>query len=319
MGTEFFDRSITEGDNERGVHHMVDEVLEETATYCIHRFTMQGDYDDLKAKRDEHYCNELIKDDEWLADTMGRVSDKVIVNMVLNRSNGMRGTLAVTVKAYFRGFEGGIDFETVSKDIHYWRQLCSKDVPYLNNIMLWEQMKQDQATTDLFYSFKFLDKDGQEHSVDEIPDGAGSVYSGEATKALAEMIMRGVESFNEYVPTLTMTYHLAKHPSELGITDFNAGSQLGKVMMNTDLGLSGGDGGYDLVLGGISANPSARADFEALYSDGESVIICTGDQIRGNSDGSYTLTRCYTKYRAVEKELYIGALGQKFGPYDVNS
>ena len=303
MGETLFDRSVTATDNHYGLHHAVDETLEETAAYTVHRLTMQGGYDDLKSLRDSHWCNEIIEDDDWLADTQGRKTDKVIINMNLARSVGGRGTLTVIVKAFQRGFEAGIDFETVSKDIHYWRQLCNSNVPILEQIMLWEQMKQDQATTDLFYAFKYLDKNGSEV---EITDPA--------TKKLAEMIMRGVESYNEYVPVLTVTYNLAAHPTMLGVENFSAGALLGKVVENRDLTLP--DPGFSICLGHNSGNPSPIDNFESLYNDeGGGKIICTADQLRCNSDGSYTLTRCFAKYRAIEKELYVGA-GGEYGPYD---
>ena len=131
MGATLFDRSVTTTENHYGLHHSVDETLEDTAAYTVHRLTMQGGYDELKEIRDSHWCNEIIEDDDWLADTQGRTTDKVIINMNLARTVGVRGTLTVIVKAFQRGFEAGIDFETVSKDIHYWRQLCNTNVPIL--------------------------------------------------------------------------------------------------------------------------------------------------------------------------------------------
>lgn len=300
MGTSLFDRSVVTQSNYRGVHHIADETLEDTATYSVHRIVMQGEYTELKGIRDEHWCNEVISgQDTFWSDFTGCKADLIINSMQLTKRDGGRGTLTAVVKAFQRGYEGGIDFETVSKDIHYWRQLCTSNVPILEQIMLWEQMKNDSATTDLFYDFKYLDKDGGEN---EITDPA--------TLALAEMIARGVESYNEYVPTLTITYTLAAHPTTLGVNNFTAGGLLGRAVQANKITLDGQ--GFQNPIGCISASPSPVQSFEELAGG---AIICTADQLRCNSDGSYTLTRCFSKYRAIEKELYLGAGGQ-FGPYD---
>lgn len=303
MGNTLFGRDVTVEPNFRGIHHIVDETLEDNAVFSIHRITMQGGYDDLKALRDEHYCNELITDgaDTFWTDYSGCKADLVISQMSLLRRDGGRGTLTFTIKAFQRGYEAGIDFETISKDIIYWRQLCNEDVPDLTAIRLWSQMKDDQATVGLYYEFKYQAADG---TVKELPPDS-------PTLALAEMMARGVESFNEYIPTMTITYNLAKHPTLLGIEGFKAGALLGRIVENTDLALSGE--GFSNPLGHNSGSPSPVQEFESL--DG-AYILCTADQLRCNSDGSYTLTRAFAKYRQVEIELYLGAPNAKYTPYD---
>ena len=271
----------------------------------MHTFTLQGDYNELKTLRDEHYCSEVVTDsDTFLSDFNGCKGDKVIVGMNLTRSVGMRGELAVTVKLFQRGYEGGIDFETISKDIIYWRQLCQTNVPDLSKISLWMQMKNDQATIPLYYAYKYLDENGETNEIKEAED--------KPTYKLAGMIMRGVESFNEYVPTLTITYNLAAHPLVLGVSNFSAGKLLGKVVEANEITLDGQ--GFSICLGTNSGGISPVEDFVGMY---EGKILCTADQIRINSDGSCTLTRAFTKFRQIEPELYIGA-GGEFGPYDEN-
>lgn len=295
-----FERQVVDTENFRGTHHSVPEGVEDSATFSVHRIVMQGEYADLKAVRDEHYCNEVVTDtDTFLSDFTGCKGDKVIVGMALNRKEGGRGELVITVKLYQRGYEGGIDFETVCKDIHYWRQLCETDVPDLAVIRLWEAMKDDAATVDYFYDFKYVDKNG----------GVRSIESDTATYKLAEMIARGVESYNEYVPVLTITYNLAAHPTALDI-DYKAGALLGKVVEASEITLNGQ--GLQNPVGTISGGISPVSDFEQIY---EGKILCTADQCRINADGSCTITRCFTKFRAIEPELYIGAGGQ-YGPYD---
>lgn len=300
MGADLFDRSLTT--EASATHGSVIETLEDTATFSVHRITMQGDYDALKALRDGHYCNEVVTDtDLFLSDFQGCKGDKVIVSMQLSRLNGGRGELVVQVKLFQRGYEGGIDFETIQKDIIYWRQLCASNVPKLDEIQLWAQMKDDKATIPLYYEFKYLDSAGAKQ---EITDPA--------TRKLAEMMARGVESYNEYVPTLTITYTLAAHPVTLGVQGFKAGALLGKVVESTQLTLDGQ--GFANPIGTISGGTSPVSDFESMY---EGKILCTGDNLRCNSDGSYTLTRAFTKFRAIEPELYLNA-GGEFGPYDTN-
>lgn len=300
---DIFQRTVAVTPNNFDVHHTQVESLDDSAVHSIHRFDLQGDYEDLKAVRDAHYCNEIVTDDDtfmtpW-TQTSGGAADKVIIGMNLTRRDGGRGTLTIMVKMFQRGYVGGIDFEVVSKDIHYWRQLCDSNVPDLNIIRQWEVMKDDPAKLDYYYQFKYQTAQG---SIQDIPQDT-------ATLALAQMIARGVESYNEYVPTLTITYNLAAHPLILA-NDFVAGGLLGKVVQNSDLTLSGT--GFNMPLGADSAGASPVSDFENLPGD---AILCTADQLQGNSDGSYTLTRCFSKFRKVEKELYVGA-GGSYGPYD---
>ena len=305
MARDLFSRDITTTENERGVHGTTQESLSDSAPFSVHTFTLQGDYDELKALRDEHYCNEVVTDnDTFLSDFNGCKGDKVIVGMNLTRSVGMRGELSVTVKLFQRGYEGGIDFETISKDIIYWRQLCQTNVPDLSKISLWMQMKNDQATIPLYYAYKYLDENGATKEIKEAED--------KPTYKLAGMIMRGVESFSEYVPTLTITYNLAAHPLVLGVSNFSAGKLLGKVVEANEITLDGQ--GFSICLGTNSGGISPVEDFVGMY---EGKILCTADQIRINSDGSCTLTRAFTKFRQIEPELYIGA-GGEFGPYDEN-
>ena len=305
MARDLFSREITTTENERGVHGTMQESLSDSAPFSVHTFTLQGDYNELKALRDEHYCNEVVTDnDTFLSDFNGCKGDKVIVGMNLTRSVGMRGELSVTVKLFQRGYEGGIDFETISKDIIYWRQLCQTNVPDLSKISLWMQMKNDQATIPLYYAYKYLDENGETKEIKEAED--------KPTYKLAGMIMRGVESFSEYVPTLTITYNLAAHPLVLGVSNFSAGKLLGKVVEANEITLDGQ--GFSICLGTNSGGISPVEDFVGMY-DGK--ILCTADQIRINSDGSCTLTRAFTKFRQIEPELYIGA-GGEFGPYDEN-
>ena len=199
-----------------------------------------------------------------------------------------------------KGYTGGVDFESVTKDIHFWRQLCENNVPDLSAISLWERMKDDEATLALYYEFKYLSAGGAEKQLEE----------GTSTRTLAEMIARGVQSYMEYIPTLTTSYNFPAHPKNY-ISDFQAGALLGRICQNTDLALTG----YDIPLGQDSASTSPVQDFENLYG-GTGAIICTADQLRNNSDGTYTLTRGFSKYRAIEKELYMGGEGSAFGPYD---
>ena len=306
MARDLFNRDITTTENERGVHGTTQESLSDSAPFSVHTFTLQGDYNELKALRDGHYCNEVVTDsDTFLSDFNSCKGDKVIVGMNLTRSVGMRGELSVTVKLFQRGYEGGIDFETISKDIIYWRQLCKNSVPDLSKISLWMQMKNDQATIPLYYAYKYLDENGETKEIKE--------YDDKPTYKLAGMIMRGVESFSEYVPTLTITYNLAAHPLVLGVSNFSAGRLLGKVVEANEITLDGQ--GFSICLGTNSGGISPVEDFVGMY---EGKILCTADQIRINSDGSCTLTRAFTKFRQIEPELYIGA-GGELGPYDENN
>lgn len=304
MGATLFDRSVV---TQAGMHAMFNESISDSAAGSVHTITMQGNYDSLKEMHDGHYCNEVVTDqDQFLKDLVSGSGDKLIVGMTLQRNEGNVGTLTVNVKLFNRGFYGCMDFETVQKDIRTWRCMES-DHPDLGIINLWEQMKEsgDTAKIDLYNAFKYEDGNGEEQ---EIPKDS-------TTRKLAEMMKRGVETYNEYVPTLQITYNLGQHPSFIA-QNFKAGALLGKVVEMSDVLLEGQ--GFQTALGTNSGGGSITTDFQSMPpSDG--VIVCTGDNIQGNADGSYTITRSFSKFRKVEGHLFMKASGgalESPGPYD---
>lgn len=298
-----FDRTLTADANTRDLHRVGDETLEDCATYMTHLVTWEGDYNDCKSTFDKYYTNKLVTgDDEWISS--GETSlgiDKVVVGRSLRQYPGGRGRASFTIKGYKRVYEGGLDFERVDKDIRAWRSMCSDNKPDIGIIVMWEQTK-DTGRADLYGEFKYLNGSGDEQ---DIPEGP--------TKKLAEMMYRGVESFPEYAPTLAITITFARHPCDL-ITDgsFLVGALLGKVVSASDILPQG----WNIPIGGISASPSPVRDFESVMP--EAKILCTADKLQCNADGSYTLTRAFSKYKTIESELYVGA-GGEFGPYDSNS
>lgn len=288
------------------IHGIAPETLEENAQYAIHRWSFQGDMAFILDLKNKHYCNELVTEDPMFSLVEGVNADVVIIGMSIDKREANRAILTITTKAFFRGYEAGIDFEVVSKDIHYWRQLCTNDKPDLKIIGLWEQMKDNPETIEKYYAYKYVDSSGNEA---EIPDNT-------ATRTLAGMMMRGVESYNEYIPTLTISYNLAKHPNRL-LDDYEAGALLGRIMDSPSellLGSYGAEMGFDTPIGDRVATYNPVDTFWEMF-DSSGKIICTADQMRCNSDGSYTITRCFSKFRQIEEELYIGGSGT-YGPYD---
>lgn len=334
-------------------HGIVEESLETTAVYSVHRIHIAGEYNLLKAQMNTHYCNEIVTGrDTWIFNFPGCYSDCVILSMSLNRTIGGRGILIVTVKAFQRGYIASIDFGMEAQNILKWRALCAKNRPSLDAIRYWQTMKTREEWLDYYNNKQFIihapsgegkvkivvpgDADsGGDQTLEFLdgeivdltlpytdntsaasdtarvsPNGIGSPV----TAKLAEMILnKGIEYFPEYTPTLNITYTLAAHPAQLGIEDFKPGMYLGCVIPDNLLVLTGK--GFDRPIGSISNYPSPVNDFITMY---DGVNVCTGDQLRCNSDGSYTLTRAFTKYRAVEPELYVGA-GGVYGPYDINT
>lgn len=312
---DIFDRGISGAITDyTQLHGISRETIQDTAQYKVHRWFIQGDFESIRALRDKHYCNELVSSDDTIIHNpdagLGDM-DVVIIGMEIDKAEGNRAILTITTKAFSRGYEGGIDFEVVAKDIHYWRQLCKTGVPSLKSILLWEQMKDNPETIDKYYVFKYVDAQGEEQEIQE----------GTPTRALAEMIARGVESYNEYVPTLVITYNLAKYPTKLPLgKKFEAGALLGNVISNVNEIYIGGDSSFQIPIGEsvneYTAEDSPVEIFWNLFGEGK--VICTADQVRMNSDGSCTVTRGFSKFRQIEPELYVGG-GGSYGPYDKQS
>lgn len=286
-----------------GMHQTIAESIEDNAVYSVWNLTWEGNYDTCKATRDAHYCGELVTGDATFIRNPAEISnhpyDIVISGMSLRRTAGNRGTVTFVVKAFHRGYEGNIDFERIDKDIHTWRQSCKQNVPDLSIIMCWEKEK-ELGNIDRYKNYKYVDAEGNEKTIEEnTPE-----------RCLAEMIYRGVESYPYFVPVLNVTITFAKHPVELNIEGgAKCGALLGHEVSSSDILPNG----FSIPYGAISGGTSPLQDFEALQGD---IIICNSDRLQCNSDGSYTLTRTFAKFWDYEKELYIGASGQKFGPAD---
>ena len=300
---ELFDRTLYSETNGRDLHRTMDETLEENCVYAIHAISWEGDYDACKRMYDYYYCNQNVSSDDpfVLPNWAGFEMVKVITNKSLRHKVAGRGTVTFTIKCYNKGYEGNIDFERVDRDIHCWRALCSTEKPILSQVKLWERNLEIDRP-DLWEALKYV---GESGDVVEITDPP--------TRTLCGMIMRGVESYPEYYPVLNVTITFAKHPCALGVTvdgsEFKAGALLGKVV--TQNGILPDE--YFIPLGDTSANPSPETDFIQL--EGEH-ILCTADKLQMNGDGSYTLNRAFMKCRQIEPEIYIGAPGAEFTPYD---
>lgn len=339
-----FDRVIsTNGDNP---HQVWEETLEVTATYSVHNIYMEGDYDSLKGIINTNYCNKIVTGlDTWLYDFPGCKSDCVITHMSLSRKEGARGRAVFTVKQFQRGYVASIDFDQITRDIKFWRAYCTKDKPSMDAIRFWLSMKEREEWLEYYNKGQFVVpampdgkklqigipqdnangvtykefEQGDVVSLEETEDSSGA--GGQVVKALgspvtgvlAYMIYKyGVESFPEYVPSLNITYTLAAHPTVLGVKNFMPGAYLGCIIPDNMLVL--GDSGFDRPIGTIQSTPSPVSDFIRMY---EGKNLCTTDQLRCNSDGSYTLTRGFLKFRNIAPELYVNG-GGVYGPYDVN-
>ena len=301
---ELFNRAWDETPNNTAVHHSRAETLEVNVPYSVHQFTLQGNYDELRALIDSNPVGSMAYGDTFIANSEGvTTSDNIIYSANLVRKNGKRGEATFVVRSFPRVFMAGLDFETVTKDIHFWRAGETQDKPDLAIIRQWEVMKDEPMTLPLFYAFKYQDSTGAEK---EIPKDT-------ATYALAEMIMRGVESYNEYVPVLTITYTFAKNPTLLGIGNSSGGgandalNMLGRVVKTSEITLAG-----FVPLGADTGAADMVSQFSSLPQVKE--ILCTGSQMQGNSDGSFTLTQTFAGFVYIEKELYAGA-GGKYGPW----
>lgn len=293
-----FDRTLYSETNGRDLHRTMDETLEENCVYAIHAVTWEGDYDACKVMYDTDYCNEDVSDeDTFVVAASGKhPMVKVIVNKSIRHKVAGRGTVTFTIKCFNKGYEGNIDFERVDRDIHCWRALCSTEKPILSQVKLWERNLEIDRP-DLWEELKYVGNNGDVVSITDPP-----------TRTLCGMIMRGVESYPEYYPVLNVMITFAKHPCALGLT-FKTGALLGRVVQDTDILPEE----YNMPLGETIGSPSPETDFKQL--EGEH-ILCTADKLQMNGDGSYTLNRSFMKCRQIEPEIYIGAPGAQFSPYD---
>lgn len=293
-----FDRTLYSETNGRDLHRTMDETLEENCVYAIHAISWEGDYDACKVEYDANYCNMDVSDENtFVVAASGKYPMvKVIVNKSIRHKVAGRGTVTFTIKCFNKGYEGNIDFERVDRDIHCWRALCSTEKPILSQVKLWERNLEIDRP-DLWEALKYVGNDGDVVEITDPP-----------TRTLCGMIMRGVESYPEYYPVLNVTITFAKHPCALGLT-FKTGALLGRVVKYEDILPEE----YDMPLGETSGSPSTATDFKQL--EGEH-ILCTADKLQMNGDGSYTLNRSFMKCRQIEPEIYIGAPGAQFTPYD---
>lgn len=301
-GFDIFDRTLYTTKNGRDLHRTMDETLEENCVYAIHAISWEGDYDACRVAYRSYGCNQLVEDDFIGAAFSGWERDIVIVNKIIRHKLAGRGIVTFTVKAFNRGYEGNVDFERVDRDIHCWRALCSTNKPILSQVKLWERNLEIDRQ-DLWEAYKYVGTNGFPTPITD-----------DATKKLCEMIHDGVESYPEYYPVLNLTINFAKHPNS--ITDFRqqnegfkVGGLLGKVVSNQDICPTG----YSIPLGNDSDGSSPINDFEQLSGN---YILCTADKLQMNGDGSYLLNRSFMKCRQIEPELYIGASGARFTPYD---
>lgn len=305
-----FDRTIPNTPNNRAVHRISDEVLEDGIIYSVHRFTWEGSYADCKAMRNAYYVGqEVTNDDTFLSKPTGVSYGlmSVISNIQLAENKGGRGRVSFTVKAYRKGHEGNIDFERIDKDILTWRSQVSQNKPDLNIIRLWQKMH-EVGRDDLYGHFKYINDSGAEV---DIPDST-------ATKVLAEMIAKGIESFPDYVPVLNVTTHFPFSPysHDSIMTGLDVGMRVGRVV-----GSEGSEyvlEGFEVPYGDSATGSDAILAFQTLAAQGGKVLI-TADKMQMNGDGTYTLNTSFALYRGgIEKELYVNGGGQ-FGPYDSGS
>lgn len=154
--------------------------------------TWTGEYDKLLEKAKGYVFGSVVSDSDLFtggSDTQGGGwSYSTITNVSLSRGRGKVGTLIVVTSQWKQEVLVSIDHVEISRPIMTWKQdaKSNDDRPDLVIISKWKKLE-DTAWED-YAAFK----------VD------GEVLK-DATKDLAEMIFKGIESYTIYAPVVSLT------------------------------------------------------------------------------------------------------------------
>lgn len=279
------------------MHETVSQETSASMTRVVTTVVMQGAYDELvgELKQLTFDCegggsSSLPVPDGWgSAATCTRACDAR-----LSRTQAGRGVLSVTYEATRSICAWGIDFTEVQKDIRTWRQGEEEEGnrPDLSVIASWEALKGDAAHSAMYANLKYYEN-GAERKIGDGP-----------TKQLAEMMLRGVESYSIWIPVVSCQA-TSFNPGIVGAWG-PVGANLGRISAPTATDeMFDKLGGIDVgtILSGLSQETSP-----AVSSAGkERKWILTADRMTMNGDGSFTRNLQWTGFGDVEQNLYGSA------------
>lgn len=192
-------------------------------------------------------------------------------NVQLSRTNGNRGQLVVSFSQNRKTSVWTVDFVEVSKPIRTWHADKTEGKPDLAQIRQWEQ--NETANPGLYWAFK--------------KDSANEL-SGD-TRALAEMISKGIDTYSLYVPVVSCTINVATPPN---LTDHAPGK-----IDNPDSPYGWNDANDNDVakIIGDLENPRTGQPYQWL--------LCAS-KVSSNSDGTYQWTKSWQAADSIDERLY---------------
>lgn len=256
---------MAEESEESGIHLTVSRQLSHgyDRTTCVE--TWEGPYDECIAKAAEHtpgrpdVCQDI--EDAWPNVTPEPTVFCSSVNVRRRVAN--IGTCVIVYQALYNLAVSGLEITVVSKPIKSWKA-DDESAPDLGQIEQWEMQKDDNYAAYAAYKY----------------DGT-TVMTGNTLK-LAQMIFKGIESYSEYVPviTLTITYY-----NGTGMPDF------GEIL-------------------GMQVTPEIPDECTDPLGNFASYVMMkdhwvgTADRETGNNDGTFTRVLQWSGFDHVNEDLY---------------
>lgn len=236
----------------------------------------EGTYAKCKAIQKGHLpgrtdsCQDI--EDVW-PDAAGPQPTVFCASASTRRKPGGLGICRIVYQALFNAVTTGLEISEVSKPIKSWKADDASDAPDLGKIQQWEEQKDENYAAYAAYKY----------------DGT-NVMTGNTLK-LAQMIFKGIESYSEYVPVITMTttYYSGAFPADAKSVGEELGKEVSPVVPS----------GCTIVGGG---NPSA-----VLPTQLKPKWVGTGDRATTNNDGTMHRVQQWSGFDHVEEDLYPDA------------
>lgn len=258
--------------------------------------TWQGAVDDLVAMvkqtkfQDtwEEAENEVAEAVEKAVPSYWDTTHSVVTDMRVGRGTAGRGSLSCTVAVIRNMAVWNVDFSEVTKDIRTWHQEKDRDEkerPDLSAISAWEALKGDSAHVEMYTNFEYFDGTTEKQ-----------MEEGSATRDLAEMMFRGIESYPVYIPVVTCQATSASY-NDITASQWGASGQyLSCERYPEDLDGFDHVGGVtaDMIMADVGQNPDGRSRH----------WLVTADRLTINGDGTFARTMQWTGLDEIEEKLY---------------
>lgn len=226
-----------------------------------------GDYDSLEAFAKTLTVGREIQTNSSSGINADDIPEGFLASAELTALNGKRGRLTLTIAKHQDGVEvWGLEPAEIQKPIRTWKADAenTSDRPDLALLDNWAAQAGNQALAEDYNNYRW---NGQELSGN--------------TRALAEMIRQGIESYLVYTPVVTCVTRLNEIPDDIG-------EDLGKICVPKSKD---------------SDMKDAVTKLAALAED----WLKTADRIQGALDGTFTRTQQWTGADKWNENLYESA------------